>query len=254
MRIGKQDQPYQSICTSDATSITVRGRDLCSQVIGEMDFTSYFWLLLTGVAPTVVQRDITNATLAAITEHGLVPSVVAARMTLAAAPEAFQGAVAAGLLGCGSVVLGSAEAAGDMLGALAASDHSDQAIISAVATLRKDKRPVPGFGHPQHSGGDPRTERLLAVADALGVTGVHVGLLRQIEQRLPDLVGRSLPINVNGAIAAILLDAEFPSHALKGIALLARTAGLIAHLAEERSRPIGFILSGEAAKAIEYQT
>jgi citrate synthase len=113
MRIGKQDAPYQSICASDATSVTVRGHDLCTNIIGTLDFTSYFWLLVTGTPPTPPQRAMADAVLTAIAEHGLVPSVVAARMTLAAAPEALQGAVAAGLLGCGSVVLGSAEVAAD---------------------------------------------------------------------------------------------------------------------------------------------
>ena len=112
MRIGKQDQPFTAIATSDAHSITVRGRDLCGEIIGKMNFTSYFWLLVTGVQPTERQEFFANAVLCALAEHGLVPSVVAARMTYAAAPEALQGAVAAGLLGCGSVVLGSAEVAG----------------------------------------------------------------------------------------------------------------------------------------------
>jgi citrate synthase len=112
MRIGKQDAPYTAICTSDADSITVRGRDLVGEIIGQMDFTSYFWFLVTGQAPSEDQAFFANAILCALAEHGLVPSVVAARMTYAAAPEALQGAVAAGLLGCGSVVLGSAEVAG----------------------------------------------------------------------------------------------------------------------------------------------
>jgi citrate synthase len=112
MRIGKQDAPYTAICTSDATSITVRGKDLVGEIIGKMDFTSYFWFLVTGEEPNEQQSFFLNAILCALAEHGLVPSVVAARMTYAAAPEALQGAVAAGLLGCGSVVLGSAEVAG----------------------------------------------------------------------------------------------------------------------------------------------
>src|SRR5690606_27583637 len=112
MRIGKQDAPYSAICTSDAKSITVRGRDLTGEIVGKMDFTSYFWLLVTGQAPNEDQAFFMNAVLCSLAEHGLVPSVVAARRTLAAAPEAMQGAVAAGLLGCGSVVLGSAEVAG----------------------------------------------------------------------------------------------------------------------------------------------
>lgn len=255
MRIGRQDAPFTAICTSDAHSITVRGRDLCGDIIGKMDFTSYFWLLVTGNAPTPVQKTMADAVLAAIAEHGLVPSVVAARMTYAAAPEAFHGAVAAGLLGCGSVVLGSAEVAGRFLAgivAAAASQPLADAAAAAIAALRAEKRAIPGFGHPQHSGGDPRANLLLSMAAEQCVEGPHIAALRATQAALPKALGRALPINVNGAIPAVMLDAGFPLPALKGISLLARTASLIAHLNEEVERPIGFILSGKAAEAITY--
>jgi citrate synthase len=249
MRIGKQDQPYSAIATSDAESITVRGRDLCGELIGKVDFTRYFWLLVTGVEPDDKQLFLANAVLVAIAEHGLVPSVVAARMTYAAAPEAFHGAVAAGLLGCGSVVLGSAEVAGRFLADLVANAMPAE---EGVRALRADRKPIPGFGHPQHAGGDPRANLLLALAAEQGMEGVHIAKLREIEAALPVVLGRSLPINVNGAIPAVMLDAGFPLAALKGISLLARTASLIGHLQEESERPIGFILSGKAAEAIDY--
>jgi citrate synthase len=249
MRIGKQDQPYSAIATSDAESITVRGRDLCGELIGKVDFTRYFWLLVTGVEPDDKQLFLANAVLVAIAEHGLVPSVVAARMTYAAAPEAFHGAVAAGLLGCGSVVLGSAEVAGRFLADLVANATPAE---EGVRALRADRKPIPGFGHPQHAGGDPRANLLLALAAEQGMEGVHIAKLREIEAALPVVLGRSLPINVNGAIPAVMLDAGFPLAALKGISLLARTASLIGHLQEESERPIGFILSGKAAEAIDY--
>ena len=257
MRIGKQDAPFTSICTSDAESITVRGRDLCSDIIGKMDFTSYFWLLVTGKEPTYVQKFFANAVLAAIAEHGLVPSVVAARMTYAAAPEAFHGAVAAGLLGCGSVVLGSAEVAGrfyaDLVGQAVDSDKSAADIAAeGVRTLRATKQAIPGFGHPQHSAGDPRALLLLDLAQQHGIVGQHIGMLYALRDCLPETIGRPLPINVNGAIPAVMLDVGFPVGALKGISLLARTASLIGHLQEELDRPIGFILSGAAAAAIDY--
>jgi citrate synthase len=253
MRIGKQDQPYSAICTSTAETITVRGRDLCGEIIGKMDFTAYFWLLVTGKAPDERQLFFANAVLAAIAEHGLVPSVVAARMTLAAAPEAFQGAVASGLLGCGSVVLGSAEASGRFLhGLVETGTDPDLAARAAITELRAGKKAIPGFGHPLHAGGDPRANRLLALADERGAAGEHVRMLRIVERILPDALGRPLPINVNGAIPAIMLDVGFPLAALKGLSLLARTASLVAHLQEESERPIGFILSGAAAAAIDY--
>ena len=257
MRIGKQDAPYTAICTSDADSITVRGRDLVTEVIGKMDFTSYFWLLVTGEEPNADQAFFANAILCALAEHGLVPSVVAARMTYAAAPEALQGAVAAGLLGCGSVVLGSAEVAGRFYADCVADQRASGDDLPTVAVrnivrLRQTTKAVPGFGHPQHAGGDPRAMLLLELADERGVAGEHVAMMRALKAALPETIGRALPVNVNGPIPAILLDLGFPLAALKGIGLLCRTASLIGHLTEEAERPIGFILSGAAAQAIEY--
>ncbi len=257
MRIGKQDAPFTAICTSDADSITVRGRDLCGEVIGKLDFTSYFWLLVTGNMPSETQKFFADAVLTAIAEHGLVPSVVAARMTYAAAPEAFHGAVAAGLLGCGSVVLGSAEVAGRFYAELVdrkLASHRSAADIAleGVRSLRSDKKPIPGFGHPQHSGGDPRANLLLDLAHQHGIVDEHIGMLYALRDALPDAIGRTLPINVNGAIPAVMLDVGFPAGALKGISLLARTASLIGHLQEEIERPIGFIMSGAGAAAIDY--
>ncbi len=258
MRIGKQDNATTSICTSDATSITIRGLDLCSEVIGHFDFTSYFWLLVTGQAPNAQQKFLANAVLCAIAEHGLVPSVVATRMTIAAAPEAFQGAVAAGLLGCGSVVLGSAEAAGRFYAECIADAEArgvsfEDAAADGIRALRAEKKSIPGFGHPEHSGGDPRAHRLLALASEQGTEGKHIAMLRAAERVLPETLGRALPINVNGAIPVVMLDAGFPLAALKGISLLARTASLIGHLQEESEQPIGFIMSGAAAARIDYQ-
>jgi len=257
MRIGKQDQPFSAICTSDAESITVRGKDLCGEVIGQMDFTSYFWFLVTGVEPNENQLFFANAVLCSLAEHGLVPSVVAARMTYAAAPEALQGAVAAGLSGCGSVVLGSAEAAGRFYVECVADwqesgGSAKDAALRGIQRLRSERKAIPGFGHPQHAGGDPRANLLLKLAEQRGVEGRHIEMLYAIREALPEAIGRELPINVNGAIPAVMLDVDFPLAALKGLALLCRTAGLVAHLTEEAERPIGFILSGKAAEAIEY--
>src|SRR5690606_28038083 len=257
MRIGKQDAPYSAICTSDADSITVRGKDLVGEIIGKMDFTSYFWFLVTSQQPNEDQAFFANAILCALAEHGLVPSVVAARMTYAAAPEALQGAVAAGLLGCGSVVLGSAEVAGKFYAECVADQRArgvsaEEAARDGIARLRQTTQAIPGFGHPQHSGGDPRANLLLRLADERGVSGEHVAMMRALQAALPETIGRDLPVNVNGPIPAILLDLGFPLAALKGIGLLCRTAGLIGHLTEEAERPIGFILSGAAAAAIDY--
>ncbi len=255
MRIGKQDNPFTAISTADAASITIRGRDLCNELIGRIDFIDYFHLLLMGKEPTEDQRFFVNALLVSIAEHGLVPSVQAARMTFAAAPEAIQGAVAAGLLGSGSVVLGSAETAGYFLHDLVeASKGAKPADVAAqrIRDMRKTKTPIPGFGHPQHSGGDPRANVLLALAKERGLKGPYLDMLYTVAGVLPEALGRPLPININGVIPAILLEIGFPLTALKSISILARTAGLLAHLQEEAQRPIGFILSNAAADAISY--
>tara|TARA_R110002124_G_scaffold53247_1_gene152685 strand:+ start:17879 stop:18688 length:810 start_codon:yes stop_codon:yes gene_type:complete len=257
MRIGKQDNAHTAIATSDADSITIRGEDLCADLIGKINFTDYFWLLVLGERCTAAQRQMLDACLVAIAEHGLVPSVQAARMTLAAGPEAWQGAMAAGLLGMGSVVAGSSETAGLYLDEIlqqASREGSDveTATKASLAALKAAKKKVPGLGHPQHSGGDPRANRLLELADELGISGRYVEVLRILAEHAPGIIERPLPINVSGAIPAVMLDAGWPLGALKAVPLLARTAGLSAHLFEESMRSIGFIMSNQADLAIAY--
>ena len=109
MMIGKAGPARTSICTADASSITVRGRDLTSELMGSVSFSEFFFLLVTGQLATKEQRFFLDLLLVSIAEHGLTPSVIASRMTLAADPNSLQAAVAAGILGCGSVVLGTAE-------------------------------------------------------------------------------------------------------------------------------------------------
>ncbi|WP_102959434.1 citryl-CoA lyase [Mangrovicella endophytica] len=257
MKIGKQTAPHQSICTSNPDTIIVRGHDLVEDLIGSVSFTDYTWLLITGSLPDDRQRRMLDATLVAIAEHGLVPSVQASRMTLAAAPEAIQGAVAAGLLGCGSVILGAAETAGRLLQEiLTERADSDAPLERAAETVmrhyRAAKRALPGYGHPLHKGRDPRAERLLSLATELGLAGPHCEAAKAVEALMPDVVGKPLMMNVSSAIPCVLLDAGYPLLALKGVPLLARTAGLIAHLLEEQTRPIGFVLSHAGAGAITY--
>ena len=256
MKIGSQAHRSSAICSSNETNILVRGRDLTDELIGRIGFTEHFWLLLTGDLPTAGQRLVLDATLVAIAEHGLVPSVQAGRMTLAAAPEALQGAVAAGILGCGSVVLGSSEAAGNFFSSIAkrieAGTASEGAARVVVQQYRAERRPIPGYGHPLHKDFDPRAQRLFAVAAEAGTSGIHEQIARQVQTMLPELLGKPLALNVSGAIPAVLLDAGYPLSALKGVPILARTAGLIAHLLEEQLRPIGFVMSHAAAAAIEY--
>ena len=245
-----------SIAAAFPDRVVVRGFDLCDELIGHTGFSDYILILLLGRRPEPRLVKMVDATLVAIAEHGLVPSVQAARMTLAAAPDALQGAVAAGLLGCGEVILGAAATAGTFLAKLAGETEAGTELGTAVdrrlATMKRDRLAIPGFGHPLHKPEDPRAWRLLDYSREIGVAGHHVEILQAIHAQLAASYGRKLPLNVSGAIAATLLDAGFPLAALKGVPLVARTAGLIGHLLEERCRPIGFRLAEAAAAAISY--
>jgi citrate synthase len=256
MKIGAQAHSSSAISGSNEETILVRGRDLCAELIGQITFTDHVWLLVTGELPTAGQRRVLDAALVAIAEHGLVPSVQVSRMTLASAPEALQGAVAAGLLGCGSVILGASEDAGrvlhEVVSRVAAKTSMRDAATEVVWEYKATQRHVPGYGHPLHKGYDPRARRLLEVAKDAGTTGRYAEAAQAIDSVLPEISGKALAMNVSAAIPALLLDAGYPLLALKGAPLLARTASLIAHLLEERSRPIGFVLSHAGASAIDY--
>lgn len=236
--------------------VEVRGFDLASELIGATSTSEYFYVLLTGARPSAVQVQVLDACIVALAEHGLVPSVQAARMTYASGPESLHGAVAAGLLGCGSVILGSSsETAGLLQDIVAAAGSTcegpplEAAARDAVRQLREARRTVPGVGHPLHREADPRAEALIALADRLGVSGAHVTALHAMVAAVPEVYGRKLPLNVSGAIPAVLLDVDFPAAAMKGVPLVGRTMSLVAHLLEERENPIGFGLAaaGEAA-------
>lgn len=257
MLIGKAGALQSAICTADETSITVRGRDLCGDLMGGMSFTEFYLFHLTGKAPTADQAFFLDAMLVGLAEHGVTPSVQAARMTLAAAPESLQGAVAAGIAGAGSVVLGAAEEAGRLLArgvgeASGEADAFETAARRIAEEIRSARKPIPGFGHPLHKPDDPRATRLLALAHDRGAAGGHTRFLEVLAPVVNEVWQRNLPININGAIAAIMLDLDFPMEALRGVPILARTAGLLGHLYEESRRPMGFLLAHHAEAAVEY--
>ena len=257
MKIGKSTVPSTAICTSDEHTIVVRGKDLCRELIGHVSFTDYFFLLLTGRRPDAACSAVLDATLVAIAEHGLVPSVQASRMTFAAAPDALQGAVAAGILGCGSVILGASETAGHLFMDVAARVEAGAALhdaaTAAITELKAARAPIPGYGHPLHKSRDPRVERLIEVATQAGADLRYVRIAQALEEVIPGIVGKALRMNVSAAIPAVLLGVGFPVASLRGVPILARTAGLIAHLAEEAETPSGFALSYQATRELQYE-
>jgi citrate synthase len=230
--------------------VEVRGRDLCGDLMGRLSFTEYVHLLLTGDEPTGDQRFFLDLLLVAIAEHGMMPTNVAARMTLAADPGSLQGAVAAGILGAGPVVLGTSEECARLL-ADAHATGRDPAEIARE--LHAAGARVPGFGHPVHRPVDPRAERILELADERGVSGPHVELARRLRDAVAETWGRPLPMNVAMPIAAVMLDLGFSADLVKSVPILARTAGLLGHLAEEREQPLGFELAAAAERAVDYE-
>ncbi len=254
--IGHRGEAISHISQAHPDRVEVRGRDLCDDLMGRLSFTDYFHLLLTGREPTAEQRFFLDLLLVAIAEHGMMPTNVAARMTLAADPDSLQGAVAAGILGCGPVILGTAQDCATLLtraqAAVSAGREPAAVADELAAEVRASGAKLPGFGHPVHRPLDPRAERILALADQRGVAGPHVRLARCFRDAAQRAWGRPLTMNVSMPIAAVMLDLGFPPATVKAIPILARTAGLLAHLAEEQELPVGFIMAGAAEEAVQY--
>ena len=258
MQLGDSGPAITRISQAYPDRVEVRGRDLTGDLMGRLTFTSYFHLLLTGAEPDDEQRFFLDLLLIAIAEHGMMPTNVAARMTLAADPGSLQGAVAAGILGAGPVILGTAELCARLLERaqreVSEVAHDPAAVAKDIAEAAKasDER-MPGFGHPVHRPLDPRAERILELADIHGVSGPHVLLARALRDAVAEAWGRPLTMNVSMPIAAVMLDLGFPASAVKSVPILARTAGLLAHLAEEQQLPIGFRMASAAEESIDYE-
>src|SRR4051794_26807636 len=206
--------------------------------MGTVSFTEYFHLLLTGREASEDQCFFLDLLLVAIAEHGMMPTNVAARMTFAADPDSLQGAVAAGILGCGPVLLGTADECARLLEEaqrkVASGTEPAKVADDIAGEFRASGARLPGFGHPVHRPLDPRAERILELADARGVSGPYVVLARHLRDSAAAAWGRPLTMNVSMPIAAVMLDLGFSSAVVKAIPILARAAGLLAHLAEER--------------------
>ncbi|MET0497938.1 MAG: citryl-CoA lyase [Steroidobacteraceae bacterium] len=226
--------------------ITVRGRDLATELIGKIDFIDMMMLVILGRGCRGNERDMINAILVTVTDHGLTPSAVAARLTYMGAPEAQQAAVAAGLLGAGSVFLGAMENATLMLREYVARlspDAGDEEIASLATQLIQERRAAKqqlyGMGHNIHVDGDPRIPALQQVSQRNGYFGKHWKLLLAIDAASTQLLKRRLPANTAGAVGAMIADMDLPTPLARGFSLVGRCAGLIGHIMEEQSAPIG---------------
>lgn len=242
-----------SICGFDADHIHIRSTDLVDELIGKLSFTQAMLLQALGKAPEAHQVAIVDAVLVTIMEHGLVPSAIVTRLTHYGAPESYQGAIAAGLLGVGDRYAGTASECGAVLERIVRSDTPAEQALEEVRAYRKIKRPLPGFGHPIHRDNDPRVARLLEATEATGVSGDHIKAMQLLESTLSEELGRELVTNISAAIAAALGEASIPSQLMRGIVLTARCAGLVGHLFEEMNNPAAHAMWQGAQNQVDYE-
>jgi citrate synthase len=231
-----------SMGSSTAGTITVRGHDLVRDLIGKVSLGDMAFLELKGRLPTPQESAVFNSLAVTLVEHGMTPSAIATRLTYFGAPESLQGAVAAGLLGIGDRFGGSVEEAARTLqealeGAGAKPDLG--ALARQIVTSHKEgKRPIAGLGHPIHKPIDPRTPRLFAIAAENGFSGPFVQLMEAISAEAGRSFGRDLPVNATGAIGAIASELDIPWRVTRGLAVMARAIGLVAHVQEELEEPL----------------
>ena len=237
-----------SLGTSTPDEIRLLGQDLTADLMGKVGFGELAFWLVAMRRPTPSEVRVFEAVLVALADHGFTPTAIAARLTYLSAPDSLQGALAAGLLGGGSRFLGVTEDCGGYLhrviesveGDLPADDDGwDALALAAVSRTREEKAFVPGLGHPVHKEGDPRTPVLMGIAEEEGLLGPHLRLFAAIGRTHEQVLGRRLPLNGAGVCGAALADLGLPVELLRGFALLARAAGLLGQIAEERRRPIG---------------
>ena len=249
----KPSQASTQLCAYDETQIFVRDQNLCEDLIGKVSFTRYLFFLTLGRFPSQAEETIVDAALVMLAEHGLTPSVIAARLTYMGAPESLQGAVAAGLLGVGDQFVGTVELVAPLLQEIVAHPEGpDKATDEIVTRYRATRTALPGFGQPHHKPDDPRSPALFAVAERMGASGKYVQALKLLGQKVDQSLGRHMTINAPGAMAAVFLEIGVPLSIMRGFVLISRCAGLVAHLHEEQTSPAGRALWTAAGAGVSY--
>jgi len=221
--------------------IHIRGYDLVD-LIGNVPFPSVLYLLYTGELPEENVAKLIDAVMVASIDHGPgAPSALAAR-TAVSGGAALGPAAAAGLLTLGkfhgAAVQDSMEAIQSVVNLLDSTDEVNTLAAAAdqvAADWRRAKRRISGFGHRQHKRKDPRLTRLFGLAEEAGVSGRYIEAAQALEQALKRAVGRDLPINIDGAMAAILCEIDFPPDLANAVFMVARITGIFAHAQEEQA-------------------
>jgi citrate synthase len=222
----KPSKPIRSeLGWSTPDRITVRGKDLPNEILGHLNLGDMAFLELTGRAPNAKESKLFNAMVVTLVEHGITPSALAARLTYLGAPEALQGAVASGLLGLGSVFVGSMEGVARIL-----SDAVEKG--KDAKTVLAENRRMPGLGHPIHKPVDPRSVRLFELARETGFYGRYCNLMEAIARE------KNITLNATGAIGALACELGLDWRIVKGLGVMARAIGLVGHILEETRQPM----------------
>jgi len=226
-------------------TITVRGLDLASEIIGKFDFIDMIFHTTLARLPSAREKVMVNALLVTTADHGITPSSLSARLTYIGAPEALQGAIATGLLGAGSVFLGTMQNAAEMLiqssrdlGDDATDAEVREAAREVIRRYRQERRAIYGVGHPIHVDGDPRVPTLRELSRAQGYYGIHWRLMDAISDVFIHEMDKKLPLNAVGAIASIVAAMGLDPLMARGLSLVGRSAGLLAHILEEKQQPM----------------
>ena len=222
------------IATSDAASVTIRGKSPLDELIGKRTFTEMVYLLTCGREALAAELRVLDAYLVTLMEHGFTPAALVTRITTDSVPDQVQVAMAAGLLMKGSVFMGTMEGCAALLEAGMASSDPAAYCTRIANEYIGARRPIPGFGHPFHKPDDPRTPALFAVAAEVGLPGHHIALLRQLSAAVDARAGKHLTINATGAIGALLLKIGVPQSIMRAVAVISRCGGLAGHIIEER--------------------
>ncbi len=245
--------PTTRLCAHTLTSMYYRDADLVEDLLGKKTFTEVLFAQILGREARPVDLRMLDAVLITLMEHGLTPSAIATRLVYMSAPENLQGAVASGLLAVGSQFVGTMENCSSLLDRIIASDDVVAAAHNIATEFRSEKRALPGFGHHLHKPDDPRTIKLLQLADAeTELSGTWVSALRTLGSAVDKVYGRHITINATGGTAALLGEIGVPTELMRGFAVISRAAGLVSHIAEEQQIPSGRYIWETIDEAIPY--
>jgi succinyl-CoA synthetase alpha subunit len=227
-----------AITRVEPNRVGVRGYDI-ADLMGRVSFGAAVYLILTGDLPSPSVARLMDAILVASIDHGATPPSALAARTVASTGATLSAAVAAGIMSINRHHGGAIEDCARHLKGIADratrdSISLDEAAVRTLAAMTESGERMPGFGHRYHTK-DPRTSRLFELAREAGVDGVHTQAARAVEKAFVA-AKKALPINVDGAIGAILADLGMNLAVFNGIFMIARTPGLIAHVIEEQAR------------------